>query len=128
MTYREYRLLIRTVADIFRMVPYSFFILIPGLEAVLPLYMYLFPNMLPTSFRTHLQKVCAQCFIVTIDNLLGRVLAEALTCENWTCKVFARYCQEYKERRRRKGFRIIYCQGKDDGFSVDSIDTYNVLL
>jgi hypothetical protein len=47
---RERMLLQRVVMDLFRMVPFSFFILVPAMELFLPLALKLFPNMIPSQF------------------------------------------------------------------------------
>lgn len=48
---REYKQLTRTIADIFRMVPFSIMILVPFLEFLLPVALAVFPNMLPSTFQ-----------------------------------------------------------------------------
>lgn len=52
LTRREHRLLIRTTSDIFRLVPFSVFIIVPFMELLLPLAIKLFPGMLPSTFQT----------------------------------------------------------------------------
>ena len=49
---RELNQFRRAVSDIFRLVPFSVFIIIPGAELALPLAIKLFPNMLPSTFET----------------------------------------------------------------------------
>lgn len=49
---REYRLLIRTVGDMFRLVPFSVFIIVPFMEILLPVFIKFFPGMLPSTFQT----------------------------------------------------------------------------
>ncbi|XP_022919534.2 mitochondrial proton/calcium exchanger protein [Onthophagus taurus] len=49
---REYRLLSRTVGDMFRLVPFSVFIIVPFMEFLLPVFIKLFPGMLPSTFQT----------------------------------------------------------------------------
>jgi LETM1 and EF-hand domain-containing protein 1 len=51
MTRRERLQLIRTSSDIFRLVPFSVFIIVPFMELLLPLALKLFPNMLPSTFQ-----------------------------------------------------------------------------
>ncbi|XXQ29580.1 Mitochondrial proton/calcium exchanger protein [Plasmodiophora brassicae] len=51
LTRRERKLLTTTAADLARFVPFAFFIIIPFLELALPLFLYLFPNMLPSTFQ-----------------------------------------------------------------------------
>lgn len=49
---REHRLLVRTVGDLFRLVPFSVFIIVPFMELLLPLAIKFFPGMLPSTFQT----------------------------------------------------------------------------
>lgn len=49
---REHRLLVRTVGDIFRLIPFSVFIIVPFMEFLLPLAIKFFPGMLPSTFQT----------------------------------------------------------------------------
>jgi len=50
LTVREHKLLVRTTSDCFKLIPFSFFILIPFAELALPIFLRLFPNMLPSTF------------------------------------------------------------------------------
>ncbi|KAI1278017.1 Mitochondrial proton/calcium exchanger protein [Halotydeus destructor] len=52
LTRREYRQLTRTAADIFRLVPFSVFIIVPFMELLLPVFIKFFPGMLPSTFET----------------------------------------------------------------------------
>lgn len=52
LTRRENRLLLRTTSDIFRLVPFSLFIIIPFMELLLPVFIKFFPGMLPSTFQT----------------------------------------------------------------------------
>ncbi|OTF70549.1 LETM1 and EF-hand domain-containing protein anon-60Da, mitochondrial-like protein [Euroglyphus maynei] len=49
---REYRQLVRTSSDVFRLVPFSVFIIIPFMELLLPVFLKFFPGMLPSTFQT----------------------------------------------------------------------------
>ena len=57
LTRRERKLFRRTVADMFRIVPFSVFIIIPFMEFLLPVYVYFFPNALPSTFQSSSSKV-----------------------------------------------------------------------
>ena len=46
----------RVVADIARLVPLSFFIIVPMMEFALPFVLRFFPNMLPSTFEEKHQK------------------------------------------------------------------------
>ncbi|KAI6652632.1 LETM1 and EF-hand domain-containing protein anon-60Da, mitochondrial [Oopsacas minuta] len=52
LTRREKRQLERTVADIFRLVPFSIFIILPFMEFLLPVAIKIFPGLLPSTFQT----------------------------------------------------------------------------
>lgn len=52
LTRREYTLLIRTTGDVFRLVPFSVFIIVPFMELLLPVFIKFFPGMLPSTFQT----------------------------------------------------------------------------
>ncbi|RKP20655.1 LETM1-domain-containing protein [Rozella allomycis CSF55] len=56
LTRREYRQLIRTSGDLFRLIPFSVFVIVPFLELLLPVALKLFPNMLPSTFEDQHKK------------------------------------------------------------------------
>ncbi|MBN3306021.1 LETM1 protein, partial [Amia calva] len=53
---RERRQFLRTCADVFRLVPFLVFIIVPFMEFLLPIALKLFPNMLPSTFETQSKK------------------------------------------------------------------------
>ncbi|XP_051773430.1 mitochondrial proton/calcium exchanger protein isoform X5 [Ctenopharyngodon idella] len=53
---RERRQFLRTCADVFRLVPFLVFIIVPFMEFLLPIAVKLFPNMLPSTFETQSKK------------------------------------------------------------------------
>lgn len=53
---RERQQLTRTTADIFRLVPFAVFIIVPFMEFLLPVFLKLFPNMLPSTFQDNMKK------------------------------------------------------------------------
>ncbi|XP_042877628.1 mitochondrial proton/calcium exchanger protein-like [Penaeus japonicus] len=53
---REHRQLVRTTSDLFRLLPFSVFIIIPFMEFLLPVALKLFPGMLPSTFETANEK------------------------------------------------------------------------
>ncbi|KAI1811815.1 LETM1-domain-containing protein [Poronia punctata] len=56
LTRRENRQLRRTVQDLGRLVPFSVFIIVPFAEALLPIALRLFPNMLPSTYEAQKSK------------------------------------------------------------------------
>lgn len=53
---RERQQLTRTTADIFRLVPFAVFIIVPFMEFLLPVFLKLFPNMLPSTFKDKMKE------------------------------------------------------------------------
>ncbi|XP_036332937.1 mitochondrial proton/calcium exchanger protein [Rhagoletis pomonella] len=52
LTRRENKLLLRTTSDLFRLIPFSVFIIVPFMELLLPFFIRFFPGMLPSTFQT----------------------------------------------------------------------------
>ncbi|XP_024517041.1 plectin [Selaginella moellendorffii] len=53
---RERKQLTRTAADIFRLVPFAVFIIVPFMEFLLPVFLKVFPNMLPSTFQDKMKE------------------------------------------------------------------------
>jgi LETM1 and EF-hand domain-containing protein 1 len=45
-----------TSSDLLKMIPFSVFIIVPGAELLLPPCLYIFPNMIPSTFQSKAQK------------------------------------------------------------------------
>lgn len=80
LTRRERKQLLRTTADLFRVVPFAVFVIVPFLEFLLPVALWLFPNMLPSTFqdatkREEKQKATLRARIA-LTTFLGDTLAE----------------------------------------------------
>ena len=56
LTRRERLLLERATSDLLRLVPFSFFIIVPGAEFLLPLAIPLFPSLIPSTFESDSQR------------------------------------------------------------------------
>ncbi|XP_006652470.1 mitochondrial proton/calcium exchanger protein-like [Oryza brachyantha] len=56
LTRRERQQLTRTTADMFRLVPFAVFIIVPFMEFLLPVFLKLFPNMLPSTFQDKMKE------------------------------------------------------------------------
>jgi len=56
LTRRERKQLLRTVSDLFRVVPFSMFIIIPLGELALPFVLRIFPNLLPSTYQDSLKQ------------------------------------------------------------------------
>lgn len=55
---------LRICADLFRLVPFLVFLVVPFMEFLLPVALKLFPNMLPSTFETKSKKVSRSEFII----------------------------------------------------------------
>ncbi|KAF1792250.1 Letm1 ribosome-binding domain [Phytophthora cactorum] len=47
---------VRTVADLLRLVPFAFFVVVPFMELLLPVALKVFPNMLPSTYKDSFQR------------------------------------------------------------------------
>ena len=56
LTRREYRQLKRTTADVLRLFPFAMFVLIPFAELLLPIAIKIFPNLLPSTYESKVDK------------------------------------------------------------------------
>ncbi|XP_066584131.1 mitochondrial proton/calcium exchanger protein [Prorops nasuta] len=56
LTRREHRLLVKTTGNLFRLIPFSVFIIVPFMELLLPVAIKLFPGLLPSTFQTATEK------------------------------------------------------------------------
>jgi len=50
LTFREHQLLVKTSADVLKLIPFSFFIIVPFAELLLPVVLKVWPQMLPSTF------------------------------------------------------------------------------
>jgi len=67
---RERQQLTRTTADIFRLVPFAVFVIVPFMEFLLPVFLKLFPNMLPSTFKDKTKEEVMTIIMVSGDVLL----------------------------------------------------------
>lgn len=106
LTRREHKQLVRTVSDLFRLLPFSVFIIVPFMEILLPVAVKLFPNMLPSTFQTSSDKDAklkkqlkvklemAKFLQSTLDEMAVENRGEA---HSHTAKEFARFCEKIRE-------------------------------
>ncbi|GIX64314.1 LETM1 family protein [Babesia caballi] len=91
MRYNERKLLMNTLNDALKLLPFSFFLIVPFAELLLPVAIRLFPQMLPSTFRTdnsksddYLQKKLlakkelAQFFQELVQERTNQILQEEL--------------------------------------------------
>lgn len=81
---RERNLLVRTTSDMFRLVPFSVFIIVPFMELLLPVFIKLFPGMLPTTFETASEKKNKMKQSLKVKLEMAKFLQETL--DNMTLK------------------------------------------
>ncbi|KAG6932189.1 leucine zipper and EF-hand containing transmembrane protein 2 [Chelydra serpentina] len=79
LTRRERRRLLRTCADLFRLVPFLVFIIVPFMEFLLPVFLKLFPEMLPSTFETESKKEERQKKKLSATLELAKFLQETIT-------------------------------------------------
>lgn len=84
LTRRETLLLERTTQDLLRLVPFSFFVLLPGGELLLPIALAMFPDMIPSTFITA-EKRRMKHFMKKLDGggSRRRLMAHMTSCILW---------------------------------------------
>lgn len=60
----------RTTADLFRLVPFLVFIVVPFMEFLLPVALKLFPNMLPSTFKEENKEVRQKSKFESLTDLI----------------------------------------------------------
>ncbi|MGH0146655.1 UNVERIFIED_CONTAM: hypothetical protein FKN15_038597 [Acipenser sinensis] len=70
--------LLRTCADLFRLVPFTVFIIVPFMEFLLPVFLKLFPEMLPSTFETQSKKEEKQKVQLAAKLELAKFLQETI--------------------------------------------------
>ncbi|CAJ0755547.1 16629_t:CDS:10 [Entrophospora sp. SA101] len=78
LTRREYRQLRRTTTDLFRLVPFAVFIIVPFMEFLLPVVLKLFPNMLPSTFEDKFSKEEKKRKLLKVRLEMAKFLQETL--------------------------------------------------
>uniref|UniRef100_A0A2R5LMH4 Putative paramyosin n=2 Tax=Ornithodoros turicata TaxID=34597 RepID=A0A2R5LMH4_9ACAR len=106
LTRREHKQLVRTVSDLFRLLPFSVFIIVPFMELLLPVALKLFPSMLPSTFQTSSVKDAklkkqlkvklemAKFLQHTLDEMAVKKRGET---HSHTAKEFAKFCEKIRE-------------------------------
>ena len=105
LTRREHQQLVRSVSDLFRLVPFSVFIIVPFMEFLLPVFLKFFPSMLPSTFQTKKDKLAkiesqlkvklemAKFLQETLDDLAFKAKGESHSEE---AKKFAKFFEEVR--------------------------------
>lgn len=79
LTRRERRRLLRTCADVFRLVPFMVFIIVPFMEFLIPVFLKLFPDMLPSTFESESKKEEKQKKTMAAKLEIAKFLQETMT-------------------------------------------------
>lgn len=79
---RERNQLKRTMGDVFRLVPFSAFLIIPFAELFLPFALKLFPNLLPSTYESGKDKQAKRNKLIEIRKKTSEFLHETLEESN----------------------------------------------
>ena len=103
LTRRERKQLLRTVTDLFRLVPFSMFIIIPFMEFALPFALRIFPNMLPSTFQDSLKA----------EETMKRELQSRISMTRFFQETLEELAKEQKRKAAKKKKELIEA-GEDD--------------
>ncbi|CAL9729426.1 mitochondrial distribution and morphology protein 38 [Monosporozyma unispora] len=76
LTRRESNQLKRTMSDLFRLIPFSAFVIIPFAELFLPLALKFFPNLLPSTYESSQQRQRKQLKLVEMKQLTAKYIKD----------------------------------------------------
>ncbi|CAL9738029.1 LETM1 domain-containing protein Ylh47p, mitochondrial [Monosporozyma servazzii] len=76
LTRRESNQLKRTMSDLFRLIPFSAFVIIPFAELFLPVALKLFPNLLPSTYESSQQRQRKQLKLVEMKQLTAKYIKD----------------------------------------------------
>lgn len=137
LTRREHRLLIRTTSDLFRLLPFSVFIIVPFMELLLPLAIKFFPGMLPSTFESATEKETKikQNLKVKIEmaKFLQKTLDDMTVQHKGHRSEAARQFSEFFQRVRDDGLNITndeimkFAKLFEDEITLDSLSRQQLL-
>ncbi|OXB78814.1 UNVERIFIED_CONTAM: hypothetical protein H355_011832 [Colinus virginianus] len=92
---RERRQFLRICADLFRLVPFLVFLVVPFMEFLLPVALKLFPNMLPSTFETKSKKIRETGERPSNEEILrfSKLFEDELTLDNLTRPQLVALCK-----------------------------------
>jgi LETM1 and EF-hand domain-containing protein 1 len=122
LTRREHNLFVETVADLFRLLPFSVFIIVPFLEFTLPIFIKIFPGMLPTTFQTKDDKEAKLKKSLKVKLEMAKFLQETL--DNMSVSGKGHTCESAKE------FADFFAKVRSEGnvISADEILKFSKLF
>lgn len=131
---REKKQLVKTSADVFRLVPFSVFIIIPFMEFTLPIFLKLFPNMLPSTFQTANEKEAKMKTELKVKLEMAKFLQQTLDemalkravgsgHQSYTAKEFAEFCGKLRSSGQQASNEEILRFSKlfEDEITLDSL-------
>ncbi|XP_046811796.1 mitochondrial proton/calcium exchanger protein, partial [Lucilia cuprina] len=114
LTRRENKLLVRTTSDVFRLIPFSVFIIVPFMELALPLFIKFFPGMLPSTFQTSKER----------EDKLKQALQVRLEMAKFLQKTLDEMTVQHKEHKSEeaKQFELFFQKIRDPNEQVSNDD------
>lgn len=118
---REANQLKRTMGDIFRLVPFSAFLIIPFAELLLPIALKIFPNLLPSTYESGKDKLNKRNKLIEIRRKTSDFLHETL--EESSLLSYNSIDNSEKKKRFYQFFKKLYSpkDGKTNLFTHDEI-------
>ncbi|XP_057378491.1 mitochondrial proton/calcium exchanger protein-like [Daphnia carinata] len=128
---REKKQLVTTTSDVFRLVPFSVFIIVPFMELALPIFLKLFPNMLPSTFQTANDREVKFKTTLKVKLEMAKFLQQTLDemaltgsgHQSKTAKDFARFFQNIRSSGQQASNEEILRFSKlfEDEITLDSL-------
>ncbi|KAF2984839.1 hypothetical protein EK904_014594 [Melospiza melodia maxima] len=125
------RMLLRTCADLFRLVPFLVFVIVPFMEFLLPMFLKLFPDMLPSTFETESKKEEKLKKKLNARLELAKFLRETITemakrnkADTGKGKQFSFYLHEVRPSGQQPSTQEIVCFSKlfEDELTLEHLE------
>ena len=97
LTRREYRQLKRTTADVLRLFPFAMFVLIPFAELLLPIAIKIFPNLLPSTYESKVDKDKKMALLRNTRYKVAQVLTDSKQMVNLTSNLTDEQIVDFKD-------------------------------
>lgn len=97
LTRREYRQLQRTTADVLRLFPFAMFVVIPFAELLLPVALKLFPNLLPSTYESQVDKDKKLALLRNTRYKVAQVLTNSKQMVNVTSTLSDEQIADFKD-------------------------------
>ena len=127
LTRREHNQLVRTAKDLFRLIPFAVFIIVPFMELLLPVALKLFPNMLPSTYSSQEKEDSKRRQLMASKLQLARFLRDSIDeggiSKSTNAQEFAGFFKKYRTSGEEASTEEVMevCRKFSDDVTLDNL-------